>query len=90
MYVIDRIGGNFVEWQGTFTALFWLNVYFGDGSDVYVGWLYVLSRILYAVLALQGNLTRKGPRPPLFIATGLGYGVILYLFYRLSVILYTY
>jgi hypothetical protein len=80
----DRSVGNFIEWQGLFLSLFWVNAAL-TGKEMWLGWVYVGIRFLYPLLAISGGVTSKGPRPLIFFATGPGYVVLLrlgYLIYK--------
>ncbi|ETW00876.1 hypothetical protein H310_07396 [Aphanomyces invadans] len=85
MLAADRSVGNFVEWQGTFLALFWTNAVVAGGKELWLGWVYVVVRMLYPILAQRGALKKHGVTPLIFVATVPGYYVLLrymYLIYR--------
>jgi hypothetical protein len=75
MIAADRSVGNFLEWQVPFCLLFWLNA-FVTGKELWIGWIWVGSRILYPILARLGGITKSGPGPLIFLATCPGYAVI--------------
>jgi hypothetical protein len=84
MLASDRSVGNFIEWQGIFLSLFWVNAIL-TGKEMYLGWVYVGIRFLYPFLALAGGVTTKGPQPLIFVATVPGYvvlGRLSYLIYQ--------
>lgn len=72
----DRSVGNFVEWMGAFLTLFWLNAFL-TGDRVELGWIYVASRLLYPVLAVNGGISLAGAKPIIFLATVPGYYVLI-------------
>ena len=82
MLAADRSVGNFIEWQGPFLVLFWLNAYV-SGQYVQLGWVYVAARVLYPILAANGGIGTHGPKPLIFVATLPGYAVLIFYFYTI-------
>ncbi|KAF0690656.1 Aste57867_17962 [Aphanomyces stellatus] len=85
MLAADRSVGNFVEWQGTFLALFWTNALVAGGKEIWLGWVYVAARVLYPLLARAGAIKKQGVTPLIFFSTVPGYYVLLrymYLIYH--------
>ncbi|KAJ3274284.1 hypothetical protein HDV01_003128 [Terramyces sp. JEL0728] len=87
MVPVDRAVGNYLEWQGAFLLLFWMNAYL-RGTDIWVGWIYVGVRMAYPMLALLGGVTRKGAQPLIFLTTLPGYGILSYYGYQIYKVLY--
>ncbi|KAJ3312895.1 hypothetical protein HDV04_002552 [Boothiomyces sp. JEL0838] len=87
MIPVDRSVGNFMEWQGSFILLFWMNAYL-RGQDIWVGWIYVAVRMVYPLLALAGGVSRKGAQPLIFLTTVPGYAVLSYYGYQIYKALY--
>jgi hypothetical protein len=78
----DRCVGNWQEWAIPFLLVFWLNVLLTGKEQLHLGWVYVFSRALYPLLAVNGGITLSGAKPLIFIATMPGYYVILRLAYH--------
>ncbi|KAJ3318006.1 hypothetical protein HDV06_000999 [Boothiomyces sp. JEL0866] len=87
MVPVDRSVGNYIEWQGAFVLLFWMNAYLRE-KDIWVGWIYVGVRMVYPLLALAGGVSRKGAQPLIFLTTIPGYGVLSYYAYQIYKELY--
>ena len=75
MIAADRSVGNFLEWQVPFCLLFWLNAYL-TGTELWIGWIWVGSRILYPILARLGGIKKSGAGPLILLATIPGYVVL--------------
>eukprot|EP01116_Phalansterium_solitarium_P003159 TRINITY_DN1381_c0_g1_i1.p1 TRINITY_DN1381_c0_g1~~TRINITY_DN1381_c0_g1_i1.p1 ORF type:complete len:152 (-),score=46.88 TRINITY_DN1381_c0_g1_i1:91-546(-) len=82
LHVADRIVGNYVEWASVFLATFWLCVIV-TGQGLVEGWIYVIARALYPLLAFYGGVTLQGAKPLIFLSTVPGYGCLISLFLRL-------
>eukprot|EP00667_Euglena_gracilis_P025705 EG_transcript_30376 len=76
MLAVDRLVGNTLEWLPIFLGLFWLSLVLTAGRTLPLGWVYVASRALYAVLALNGGICRAGIRWRILLATVPSYVVL--------------
>lgn len=77
MLAVDRIQLNTLEHMPPFLALLWLNALFiGPRGATIGGALYVVSRLLYAIL-IGGRLGRS-IRAKVLVATGTGYAILVY------------
>ncbi len=76
----DRAVGNFLEWQGVFLILFWLNAAL-NGSFVWVGWVFVAARLFYLLLA-PSAIQPSGIKVYLLAATAPAYCVLVFYLYR--------
>ena len=74
----DRCVGNWLEWAPAFLILIALNALVADGKGIEYGWVYVLGRVLYPIMALAGGIKRGGATPLIFIATAPMYAVLIY------------
>ncbi|KAJ3402890.1 hypothetical protein HDV05_008192 [Chytridiales sp. JEL 0842] len=84
MIVADRVVGNFLEWQMAFLVPFWLNAALRGGQDIWVGWIFVASRVIYPFLAVWGKgVTAAGPQPVILLTTVPGYFVMMYYSYQI-------
>lgn len=82
----DRAVGNFLEWQGAFLALFWMNAYF-TGQAVWLGWVYVAARLAYLALA-KFAIRPGGIRPILLVTTVPAYVVLFYYFAKIAAVVF--
>jgi hypothetical protein len=77
MLASTRSVANFLEWQGPFLALFWMNAIVNK-TGISWGWVTVLARIAYPLLACSGGITQAGIKPRMFLATVPAYAVLIY------------
>jgi uncharacterized membrane protein YecN with MAPEG domain len=77
MKPLDRCVGNACEWMPVFLGLFWLSVALG-ADTVHLGWVYLATRVLYALLAWSGRgiSSTVGAKAPILLATVPAYGVL--------------
>jgi hypothetical protein len=78
LLVGDRVVGNYVEWAVPFLSLFWMSMTI-TGQGEKLGWIYVVLRLLYIVLAAIGGITHAGVKPKLLLATIPMYAVLFML-----------
>jgi uncharacterized membrane protein YecN with MAPEG domain len=83
MHAASRVSANTLEWGAVFLPLLWVAAAATGGEDAWVtlvGWAYVASRALYAVLAVgAGGVSAQGPQPVIFVATLPAYLCLNYL-----------
>jgi len=72
----DRVVGNFLEWLPVFLSVLWLYA-FHVGDPSWYGWVYVLARVLYPVVAFKGGIDRRGAMPIIFISTVPQYAMLV-------------
>jgi len=72
----DRIVGNFLEWLPVFLSVLWLYA-FHVGDPSWYGWVYVVARALYPVVAFNGGIGRRGTLPIIYASTVPQYAMLL-------------
>lgn len=78
MLAADRMQLNMLEQMPPFLVLLWLNAAFvGPTGATWAGAVYIAARLLYPVVL--GSKLGRGIRAQVFLATGPGYLVIIYL-----------
>ena len=85
----DRVVGNTLEWMWLFLMLLWLNAVFVKQPGFLgfnVGWVYVVARALYPVIAVHGGIKLSGPQHVILLATVPGYVTIISLIYPLVLV----
>jgi hypothetical protein len=71
MIPYDRVVGNLLEWGFPFLGIFWVNLSaYNSTQFVWMGWVYVVARVVYVFVAIKGKgIGKIGANPVILIAT---------------------